>query len=227
MIDLRRDLPHWTTLCSSVQVLINFGLVYYFFTLVNSETASEQKWVYFIVANALTISTLIINIALSQDNFLRGTFNLTSILVYTYMIPMTMLNSSMSPTLSLAGPILYNMLIICVAPVHIAVITFIGGAIFAYQFPGFSGVEIDTIYKPLLAYLAMTGVAMLWRSLFIKLIIGYLHLTNKDPGKESMYESRIKELEEERQLLRSEIITHVVELNEAALSHQPEKQEGQ
>ena len=41
-----------------------------------------------------------------------------------------------------------------------------------------------------------------------------------------MYETRIKELEEERQLLRSEIITHVVELNEAALSHQPEKREG-
>ncbi|MCH2205245.1 MAG: hypothetical protein MK132_05165 [Lentisphaerales bacterium] len=227
MIDLKRDLPHWTSLCSAVQVLVNFGLVYSFFTLVDSESASEEKWMYFVVANALTVSTLLVNIALMRENFLRSTFNITSIFIYTYMLPMTMLTSSLSPTMALIGPIIYNVLIICVAPVHIACLTFIGGAVFAYQFPNFSGVEIDTIYKPLLAYLAMTGVAMLWRSLFIKLIIGYLHLTDKDPSKESMYETRIKELEEERQLLRSEIITHVVELNEAALSHQPEKREGQ
>lgn len=227
MIDLKRDLPHWTSLCSAVQILVNFGLIYSFFTLVDSESASEQKWMYFIIANALTVTTLIFNIALSRENFLRSTFSISSIFIYTYMIPMTMLTSSMSPTMALVGPIVYNILIICVAPVHIACLTFIGGAVFAYKFPSFSGVDIDTIYKPLLAYLAMTGVAMLWRSLYIKLIIGYLHLTDKDPSKESMYESRIKELEEERQLLRSEIITHVVELNEAALSHQSEKQEGQ
>ena len=64
-------------------------------------------------------------------------------------------------------------------------------------------------------------------SKFMKLMQGYLHMATQDPGKEIRMNSRIEKLEEERDRLRNEIITHVVELNEAVLSHQPEKQEGQ
>ena len=227
MSDSKRDLPRWTSLCSAIQVLVNLGLIIAFFKLIDAEAGSEQKWFYFAAANVITITCLVVNISLSKENFIRSSINVASVLIYTYIIPMTVLASSMPVAWALMGSMIYVMLIICVTPVHISCLTFIGGAIFAWQFHNFSGIEIDTIYKPLLAYLAMTGVAILWRSLFIKLMLGYLHLTSKDPGKESLYESRIQELEQERNLLRSEIITHVVELNEAVLSHQPEKQEGQ
>ncbi|MCM8535533.1 MAG: hypothetical protein NE334_06315 [Lentisphaeraceae bacterium] len=227
MIDLKKELPHWTSLCATVQVIINFALIYIFFKTIDSEAANEQKWLYFAVANGLTIVMVIINIALSKDNFIRHTVNIASMLVYTYILPVTLLMSSIKPAWALIAGMTYIMLIICVTPIHISCLAFTGGVIFTWRFPQFSGVEIDTIYKPLLAYLAMTGVAMLWRSLFIKLMLGYLQLTNKDPGKESLYESKIQELEQERNLLRSEIVAHVVELNEAVLSHQPEKQEGQ
>jgi hypothetical protein len=227
MTNIKDKLPHWTSLCSAVQVMVNFALVYAFFQVVDSEKASEQKWYYFAAANLLTVITLVINIVTPRESFIRSTVNVSSILMYTYMIPMTILTAAMPVSWALLGSMIYVMLIICVSPVHISCLTFTGGAIFTSQFSSFSGVEIDTIYKPLLAYLAMTGVAMIWRSLFIKLMLGYLHLTDKDPSKESLYESRIQTLEDERNLLRGEIITHVVELNEAVLSHQPEKQEGQ
>ena len=225
MTNLKDKIPHWTSLCSAIQVLVNFGLVFSFFKLLESETSSEQKWFYFAAANLITIITLLINITLPKENFVRSAVNIASILIYTYMIPMTIITSAMPVAAALMSSMVYVMLIICVSPVHISCLVFTGGAIFAWQFNNFSGVEIDTIYKPLLAYLAMTGVAMLWRSLFIKLILGYLHLSSKDLGEESLYESRIHELEDERNLLRSEIITHVVELNEAVLSQQPDKQE--
>ena len=227
MSDIKDKLPHWTSLCSAVQVLVNFGLVFAFFQTIDSEQASEQKWYYFALANILTVGTLIINITLPRENFIRSTLNVSSFLVYTYMIPMTIITSAHPVSWALLGGMIYVMLVICVSPVHISCLAFAGGAVFTSQFHNFSGIEIDTIYKPLLAYLAMTGVAMIWRSLFIKLMLGYLHLTDKDPGKESLYESRIEELEQERNLLRGEIITHGVELNEAVLSHQPEQQEGQ
>ncbi len=61
----------------------------------------------------------------------------------------------------------------------------------------------------------------------MKLIQGYLHLNDRDPGETSRFETKIKDLENERDNLRNELITHIVELNEAVLSHQPDKQEGQ
>jgi hypothetical protein len=226
MSEFKKEMPHWTTVCSLVQLIINMLMLSRFFDQASSESASEQRWLYFAIANLLTFGSIILNIAFERDNLVRSSLGVASIFIYTYILPMTILTSDYTPEYGLLSGMIYVMLIICVSPVQVSIAAFINGAIFAWQFHNFSEVPIDTIYKPLLAYLALTGVAVLWRALFLRLIIGYLHLTRKDPGKESLYESRINELEEERNLLRSEIITHVVELNEAVLRHHADEQEG-
>ena len=212
---------------AAVEVLSCFVLVYIFYQWVAEPNTSEKKWFYFSATNGLIILTVICNIIFPKENFLRGTVATSSMVLFTFLLPLTLTMIGLKPVYGMVAGMGFVMLIICVCPLHIGVLAFITGGVFVKLYSSLSGIAMETVYKPALAYLAMTGVAIIWRALFMKLMQGYLHMATQDPGKEIRMNSRIEKLEEERDRLRNEIITHVVELNEAVLSHQPEKQEGQ
>ena len=202
-------------------------LVYIFYKWVNVEEAKEEKWFYFAVVNGVTIFTIISNIIFPKDNFIRHTLASTSLIVFTFILPLTLVMMGMKPAHSILSGMVFTSLVICVCPFHISLLAFSTGIIFSYFFPILSGIEMDSVYTPFIAYFVLTAVAMIWRSLFIKLMMGYIHLTTQDPGKEVRTQQKIAELENERDELRNEVMTHIVELNQAVLSHQPEQQEGQ
>jgi hypothetical protein len=224
---IKRELPHWTSLSAALQVIMCSVLVYIFYKWVGVSASSEQKWLYFSVTSGLTILAVISNIVFPKDNFIRSSVSATVMVLFTFLLPLTLTMIGLSPVHGVLTGMIFVMMIICVSPIHIAGLAFVTGAVFVRLFADLSGLEMETVYKPLLAYLGLTGVTIIWRSLFMKLMMGYIHLTTEDPGKEIKVNSKIKKLEEERDKLRNEIITHVVELNEAVLSHQPKKQEGQ
>jgi hypothetical protein len=223
---VKKTLPHWTTLNAAVQVLMCSVLIFLFYKWVDVSGSSEQKWFYFFTTSGLTILNVICNIIFSKENFIRAAISASSIIIFTFLLPLTLTMVGLSPVHGLLIGMIFVMVIICVSPIHIACLAFTGGAVFIKLFSSMSGVEVESIYKPALAYLGMTGVAIIWRALLMKLMQGYLYLSTQDPGKEIRVNNKVRKLEDERDKLRSEIITHVVELNEAVLSHQPEKQEG-
>lgn len=222
-----RQLPHWTTVFSAIQVLMTAFLIYIFYKWVNVEEAREEKWFYFAVVNGLTVSTIVSNIIFSKENFIRHVIASTSLIMFTFVLPLTLSMIGLKPSYCLLSGMIFTTLIICVCPFYISILAFATGAVFSLQFPAMAGVAMDSIYQSLLAYFGMTTVAMIWRSLFVRLIMGYVHLSTKDPGDEIRTQRKIEELENEKEMLRNEVITHITELNQAVLSHQPEQQEGQ
>jgi hypothetical protein len=222
----KRELPHWTSLSCSIQVLMTSVMIYLFYKWMDETNSSEQKWFYFSVTNALTILSVICSIVFSKESFIRSTVSAASIVLFTFLLPLTLTAIGLTPGHGLLVGMVFIMMVICVSPIHIACFAFAGGVAFVWLFPNLSGVDVESVFKPALAYLAMTGVTIIWRALLMKLMLGYIHLTSQDPGKEIRINNKVRTLEEERDKLRTEIITHVVELNEAVLSHQPEKQEG-
>ncbi|MCM8527269.1 MAG: hypothetical protein NE327_12180 [Lentisphaeraceae bacterium] len=222
-----RQLPHWTTVFSAIQVLMTAFLIYIFYKWVNVEEAKEEKWFYFAVVNGVTVFTIISNIIFPKDNFIRHTLASTSLIVFTFILPLTLVMIGISSSYSILAGMIFTSLVICVCPFHVALLAFSTGVAFSYFFPIMSNITIDSVYSPFLAYFVLTAVAMIWRSLFVKLILGYIHLSTQDPGAEVRTQKKINELEQERDELRNEVMTHIVELNQAVLSHQPEQQEGQ
>lgn len=228
MSSKNRQLPHWTTVFSAIQVLSTAFLIYIFYKWVNVDEAREEKWFYFAVVNGLTVITIICNIIFSRENFIRHVVACISLIMFTFVLPITLNMIGLTPSHSLLAGMVFTTLIICVCPFYISVLAFATGAVFSLQFPSMVGMTMDAVYKPMLAYFALTAVAIIWRSLFIKLMMGYIHLSSRDPGEEIRTQRKIEALENERDKLRGEVISHIVELNEAVLSHQPEQpQEGQ
>ena len=80
----------------------------------------------------------------------------------------------------------------------------------AHYFAVLANVEIANIYKPLIAFFAMTAIALLWRALLIKLLMGYIHLETHDSGEKTRLNDRIEKLEE--WLEKLEIISHPISL---------------
>ena len=202
-------------------------LIYIFYKWVNVEEAREEKWFYFAVVNGLTVSTIVSNIIFSKENFIRHVVASTSLIMFTFILPLTLVMIGLKPSMCLLCGIVFTSLIICVCPFYVSILAFATGGVFARLFPSMAGIEMDSIFHSLLAYLGITAVAMIWRSLFVRLIMGYIHLSSKDPGEEIRTQRKIEELENEKEMLRNEVITHIAELNQAVLSHQPEQQEGQ
>ena len=119
------------------------------------------------------------------------------------------------------------MLIISTSPMHVACLAFISGGFFAYFFNILTETSIENSYRGLISFLIMSAIALLWRALLMKLLMGYIHLQFEDDDDTELLNGRILELEDERTLLREEIITHVIELNNAVLTQQADPQEGQ
>ncbi len=222
-----RHFPHWTTIFSAIQVLSTIFLVFIFYKSVDGLDTKEEKWVYFMLANGCTIITLIINVSLNPDNFIRQVIGCLSLILFTFLLPLNLVALSWPAANAILAGMVFTTLVISSSPLHISLLAFLTGAVFSLRFPGYIEVPMDSVYKSMISYFALSGVALLWRSLIMKLIQGYLHLNDRDPGETSRFETKIKDLENERDNLRNELITHIVELNEAVLSHQPDKQEGQ
>ena len=228
MSSKNKQLPHWTTVFSAIQVLMTAFLIYIFYKWVNVEEAREEKWFYFAVVNGVTVFTIINNIVFSKDNFIRHTIASTSLILFTFIMPLSLVMIGLDSSYSILTGMVFTSLVICVCPFHVALLAFSTGLAFSYFFPIMTDITVDAVYKPFMAYFILTAVAMIWRSLFVKLIMGYVHLSTQDPGEEIRTQKKIEELESERDMLRNEVMTHIVELNEAVLSHQPEQpQEGQ
>jgi len=222
-------IPHWSILVCILQTLVNVVVVVMFFQIMDGQKGSEQKWTYFSAINGITIVALSLNLLLSKENIIRHCTVATSIILFTFLAPLTLVSSGYPPTLALQVGMLYVMLIICSTPLYIASLAFVAGGAFSLSFAPLSGMNLENFYRPLLAFLVMTAIAMLWRALLMKLLLGYMHLQSYDAGESGRLNHRIQDLEEERTLLRGEIITHVVELNEAVLNQnqQIDTQEGQ
>ncbi len=221
-----RQYPHWTAIFSAIQVLSTIFLVFIFYKFVDEQNTREEKWFYFMLANICTVITLIINVSLHSENFIRQVVSSLSLILFTFLLPLTLVSLGLPPSNAILAGMVFSTLVICACSIHVAILAFLTGALFSLKFPSYTGISMDSVYPSMIAYFALSGVALLWRSLIIKLIQGYLHLNDRDPGDASRFETKIKDLESERDNLRDELITHIVELNEAVLSHQPDKQEG-
>ena len=78
-----RRIPHWTTIVATLQGIISLTVIVLFLSHLHSEKAIEQRWTYVSALSITSIATVVICLAFSRENLLRGAAAASSVILIT------------------------------------------------------------------------------------------------------------------------------------------------
>jgi hypothetical protein len=176
--------------------------------------ASGGRLIYLLTSAGCFLVPALLSIILARGNPVRYALCLTGCRAYIWLIPLTALSCGLPVHIALTGTLLFTAACICLAPADGAVALVISSALMAFFLPSIVGDEELKSHALLLGQAFAAALALLWRLLLVRIISAYLFAQSRDPAVEEALREKVAGLSAERKLLREEMATHIVEINQ-------------
>ncbi len=208
------DRADWPIAAGVFQAVALACLTWVWYGHFRDPDANGGRLIYLMTCASCFLVPTLLSIILPRNNPIRYTFCLTGCLAYVWLIPLTSLSCGLPIHIALTGTMLFTSACICLAPADGAVALLISSVLMAVFLPSIVGDEELKKQSLLMAQAFAAALALLWRLLLMRIISAYIFAQSRDPAIEEELRKKVAGLSAERKLLRDEMATHIVEINQ-------------
>lgn len=179
----------------------------------STDAVDPKTWIY-VTASVISVGAIsFFTIIFKDGNFIKNTVSLLCSALNVFLLPMAMYASTGDSTFTFYYAILFQMAMIAMSRLEGVLLIGISGCLLLYQSAWFLGEGVAPSPKMFMAYCLVFFVALIWRLLVKHLFMAFSALAEKQKGTVSEVSSeQVQALQNERDVLRTELVQHVVEM---------------
>ena len=202
-------------LLAAVHLIFLGVLIFYFYAHRESINGEDTMWIYGASSVVSVLFLSIVTILFKDGNFFKNTVSLVCSTVNVFLLPMALYARTGDTEVTFYFAILFQMALIAMSRIEGVILIGFAGCALLYKSEWVFGEGMEPSSKMFMAYLFVFIVALLWRLLVKRLFLAFTALADQQKGAVTGASAeQIKTLQAEKEVLRAELVQHVVEMKE-------------